>query len=295
MTKNCAYSGSLVEYINETLSKAQRLEIERHLETCESCQNDLGFWTTISDELQHEYEEISAPDDLFIQTLVKIRNDRGSGAILKRAFLLLKTQLRIIRQEIWLTSFLVTVLEVIAGMISGHGEIIQLLSPFVSAACLAQIYTPELDPAMEVEFASPTSPRQILLSRIVLSYGYNLLLAFTAHVCLYGFVQNAFIWEIILGWLGPMTFLSALALVLSMSFGMNMAIIISSSIWLFRILFSNYLGNIQEFFTDKVYGLILSINALWDEPGILLLLSLGLMAIAIIQVGRKNSTVLKNS
>jgi hypothetical protein len=216
-----------------------------------------------------------------------IRTPGDIASNIKHAFLLIQTQAKFIRHEIWLTSLLIMALGIIAGLISKHTEIMRILIPFVSAMCLAIIYTPDADPSFELILASPNSPRQILLARMVLTYGFNLVLAFLANICLIDLIPGGLLGQVILGWMGPMMFLSALALVLSLYFGFELAIFASYSVWLLQFATEFIFDNMQEVFTQQILNLISAFNQIWDEPYLLLMLSAVLTIFAIIQVNNK--------
>ena len=90
-----------------------------------------------------------------------------------------------------------------------------LISPIVAAIGVAFIYGPVVDPALEIELATPASTRLILLARLVLVFGFNLALGLMGSVVLAGLRSEVSLWPLVMTWLAPMAFLSALAFMLT--------------------------------------------------------------------------------
>jgi hypothetical protein len=119
----------------------------------------------------------------------------------------------------------------------------------------------------------------VLLARLALVYGYNLCLALAASVALLPVVPVRLLGGVIIGWLAPMTFLSALALVLSLLLGTTNAISIALGVWMAR-------GLASTMVSEEGVGVVLSrmaarYAAFWHEPALLLGLSLALLLGAI--------------
>lgn len=150
-------------------------------------------------------------------------------------FLLLRRQAALVRQGIWAASLIVLTLGVILTFLfPGTGvnsSLLALAAPVVAAGGIALVYGPENDPATELELATPVSPALILLARLVLVYGYDLALALIASVALWLAPDHLMLSQLILAWLAPMLFLSALALALSVIVNSQMAMIIAFSLW----------------------------------------------------------------
>jgi hypothetical protein len=136
-------------------------------------------------------------------------------------WLLLCAQVRVVRQEIWVASSLVMTLGVIVTLatrgpaVSHETLTMVLIAPLVAAAGLAFIYGPGVDPALEIELATPTSPRLVLLARLVLVFGFDLVLGLVGSLALALLRPDISLWPLVMAWLAPMTFLSALSLLIS--------------------------------------------------------------------------------
>ena len=130
--------------------------------------------------------------------------------------LLIRSQARVIQPEIWLATALVMTLGVFVTLATAqpHVTIESLpfvyIAPIVAAIGLAFLYGPGLDPASEIEVATPTSPRLVFLIRLMLVFGFNLGL---------GLIHTDFsVWPLIDSWLTPMACLSALTVMCSVLF-----------------------------------------------------------------------------
>jgi hypothetical protein len=131
-------------------------------------------------------------------------------------WLLLRSQLRVMRGEIWIASLLVMLFGTVITLTqSGEGASLEIIAPLVTAIGIAFIYGPDVDPMMEIQLATPVSPRLILLARLAAIFSFDLVLSLVASVVLVLFGDSAALWPLILSWLAPMAFLSALAFFLA--------------------------------------------------------------------------------
>ena len=141
---------------------------------------------------------------------------------LQSASLLLRAQLRVVRREIWLASLLIIALGALVTLSvygpesAGSALPLVIIAPLVAAIGVAFIYGPFVDPALEIELATPVSPRLVLMARLVLVFGFDLALGLTASVALIALRSDLSFWPLVMAWLAPMAFLSALAFLLTM-------------------------------------------------------------------------------
>ncbi len=198
--------------------------------------------------------------------------------------LLIRCQIPLISQSIWAASAIVLAIGVIVGVIYQRAGgtasyLLTLAAPIVAAVGIALLYGPEHDPATELECATPISPALILLARLVLVYSYDLLLALATSVVLWLLVGHIALSALILSWLAPMLFLSALALVLSVLWNSQGAIVIAFSLWGMRVLLLTHPRVLDDFagFSD----------ALWSNQGLLLGLTALCMGLAFFRVTRQ--------
>lgn len=199
---------------------------------------------------------------------------------LRGLLLLLRRQFPLIGHGIWAASLIVLILGMILTYLFPYAsgpstEVLALAAPIVAAAGIGLIYGPENDPATELECAAPTSPALILLARLVLVYGYNLALALVTSVLLWLMLGGVSVWPLVLSWLVPMFFLSALALALSVIWNSQAAIIMAFCAWGLHV-FDTLRGPLPALWQVS--------NALWSNQTVLLCLALLCLALAFVRV-----------
>ncbi len=197
--------------------------------------------------------------------------------------LLLRWQLRLIGHGIWAASLIVLVTGMILTYLFPYASgpstsLLALAAPIVAAAGIALIYGPENDPATELACAAPIAPALILLARLVLVYGYNLALALATSVMLWLMLGDVALWSLVLSWLAPMLFLSALALALSVLWNSQAAIIVAFSAWGLHVF---------DALHAPVPALWQVSNGLWSNQTLLLCLAGSFLALAFVRVFRQ--------
>jgi hypothetical protein len=155
-------------------------------------------------------------------------------------------QFRLIREEIWLASALVMVIGLLVTLVLSNAQSTPetlpfvFIAPIITAVGVAFLYGPEVNPALEIELAAPTTQRIILLARLTLIFAFNVVLSIVASVLLVAFNPNLSLGALIATWLAPMAFLSALALLLSIWFFNSLAgMMVSLFLWVVQVLKSN--------------------------------------------------------
>jgi hypothetical protein len=259
----------LPEYAAGGLSAELRNSIESHLETCDECKEDLALWQMVSTETWEAGKSITAPKEIVERALIQVHLFPRNQGLLRRGWVLLKSQFPLVRHELWPASAAIMIIGYIAAILVGKEVIIQVLAPLVAAASIAMVFGPTNDPACELMSSVPTSPRQILLARLSIVFGYNFFLALLASVCLIPIFPKIFLPELIISWLAPMTFISALALFLSIYFGTDNAIIAAYFVWILKYAlqgaFSVQLIQPHTGLADLLSGYSL----LWQQPAVL--------------------------
>ncbi|MCT9932733.1 hypothetical protein N5079_21245 [Planotetraspora sp. A-T 1434] len=151
-----------------------------------------------------------------------------------RAWTLLVMEARIPRRALWLTSALVMAVSV--GFVLAKRDaaelVLALVAPLIAGMGVAGSYGPERDDAFEVVAVTPTSPRVVLLARMTLVFGYDLMLALLASAVL-TVLHSAPVelMPLIAAWFGPMALLSALSLLLSVCWTAEGAIGVALAVW----------------------------------------------------------------
>jgi hypothetical protein len=269
----------LPQYAAGSLPDDERRMVERHLAGCPDCRADLALWKVVAAQVSATNREIKHPAGLIDGALAKVHSQPKPCPVFLRAWQLLRAQAPLVQRELWPASAAVIAIGLVLGIIMRNTGVIRVLAPLVAAASLAVLYGPEHDPAMELTLATPTSPWKVLLARLTLVFGYNLVLALAASLVLLAILPADLLGELILGWLGPMTFLSAIALVLSLWVGTGNAVTVAYMIWLVQFLPSRIL---QIPAISNTFGTVLTrYQGFWQTPLLLLLLSALLVAAAL--------------
>ncbi|MCP5100906.1 MAG: hypothetical protein GY943_35590 [Chloroflexi bacterium] len=146
---------------------------------------------------------------------------------------LLRAQLRVVRNEIWLGSAFVMSLGVVVTLAADRAALpFVLIAPMVAAVGITFLYGPENNPALEIELATAVSPRLILLARMALLFGIDLILGIGGSIILSLIHPDILLGSLIMTWLAPMAFLSALAFFLStISFEPLLGVMVSMILW----------------------------------------------------------------
>lgn len=155
-----------------------------------------------------------------LQRFLKTRRNITISHRLHLGWLVLCSQLRVVQYEIWAASALVMGLGFLVTLAYGLNNATEatlpfvLLAPIAAAAGVAFLYGPTVDPALEIELTTPVSPRQVLVARLVLVFGFDLLLGLTGSAILSIVCPDVTFWPLVSAWLAPMTFLASLAFLL---------------------------------------------------------------------------------
>ncbi|MBN1872870.1 MAG: hypothetical protein JXA33_01460 [Anaerolineae bacterium] len=265
------------------LSTAERNAVEEHLRACDVCRADLHLWQAVANEIRAHNTEIRMPDHLADRALAQIHARPSLQTAFLRAWQLLKAQALLIQYEVWPASAVVMLIGVVVALLAEKVGVIRFLAPLVAAASLAVIYGPEHDPATELALTTPTSPWKILLARLTLVSSYNLLLTLLASLALLTLIPPAMFGTLILEWLGPLTFLSALALLLSLWMHTSNAVTIVCSLWFIQYLYSSQFLGMWNMPAGWQVGFS-AYQQFWEMPGLLLLLSSLLFGAALVSV-----------
>ncbi len=166
------------------------------------------------------------------------RGFRGEVNRVAWAGLILRAQVQLVHPATWAASALVIALGALVTLIlyrpaqSGAELPLVIIAPLVAACGVAFLYGLETDPALELQLATPVAPRVILLGRLALLFGFNLLITLVCSVGLALTQTGISLAPLIAAWLAPMTFLSALAFLLSVIFFDSLAsVLISLLLW----------------------------------------------------------------
>lgn len=148
------------------------------------------------------------------------RESRLERALAWWPLLLLQAQLRVVRGELWLATGLVMLIGVIVTLATYNPATASLLpftilAPVMAALGVALLYDSDIQQMFELEDTTPVSARMLLLARLTLVFGFNLVTGIAGSITLALLRSDLSLWPLILSWLAPMTFLSAFAFFLS--------------------------------------------------------------------------------
>jgi hypothetical protein len=234
---------ALAAYAAGVLAGPERAAAEAHLLECASCRAELAGWAALA-------EATAKPDATPPDPAAAVRAALTRAALdpqapparprrLRFAAALLLAELRLVRPSVWVASVLVMACAVALALSGGSGAgatVLSLVAPLVAVAGVAGVYGPERDPAFEALAVTATSPRVVLLARVTLVFAYDLALAAEASAVVHLGGPHTGLVSLVTGWLGPMTLLSALCLLLAMWVGPNLAISVAGSLWVLRVL-----------------------------------------------------------
>lgn len=277
------YRDRLPFYAAGQLNEVERNELDRHLGTCADCRADLELWQAVGNEVRTTSFTVQAPAGLAERALRRVRAPSSFQRALQRTFNLLWIQAYLVRREMWPSSAILMLIGVAATLLAGKVILIHYLAPLVAAASLTVLFGPEHDPACELTLATPTSPWKVLLARLALVHGYNLLLTLVASLFLLLIIPPGVLWTFILGWLGPMTFLPALALLLSLWTGSGNSVAIVYGLWLLQFIHPDWL---PAALVNLLTPAMEAYRQFWARPVLLVVAGLVLLAIALWSAGK---------
>jgi hypothetical protein len=154
--------------------------------------------------------------------------------------LVLYSQLRLIQREIWTASAFTLALGVIVTLSVPSGAAVPfvILTPIVAAAGIAFLYDDTAAAMLDIEATTRANGRLLLLARLALVFGFDLCLALIGSIVLAFLRTDLSLMPLIMAWLAPMTFLSALAFVLSVTLMDTLAaMVFALALWVLHWLF----------------------------------------------------------
>jgi Putative zinc-finger len=304
----------LPPYAAGSLHGADRERVRAHLADCARCRADLAVWTAIADAAAprdatpSDTTDDAAPDDAAPDAARLVRavltrsaidgplDPPGHGSWTRRlryAAALVVAEARLIRLAVPVASALVMALGVLIVLaqaaadrpVPGAGVVLALVAPIVAAAGVAGTYRSGRDPAAELVAATPTAGRLLLLVRLALVFGYDLVLAVAASAALTAAGAGgaaaggpASLHGLIAAWFGPMALLSSVALLVAVRFGPDVALGAATGVWAVRVLAGGVFardGWPARFIVDA-----------WSTNAAVLAVSAGLGIAAVVLAGR---------
>jgi hypothetical protein len=271
-------------YTANQLDEAERFAFEKHLAGCAECQADLHFWKAVADEIIASDSAESPPAQLAERVLEQIHQPAASTRALRRAAQLLRSQVSLVQREMWPATASVMALGVIVAFVSRHVEFIYFIAPLIATASLSILFGPEYDPAHELALSTPTSSWKLLLARLSIVSAYNLVLVLLAMLVLMIAFPPALLGTLALGIFAPMTFLSMLALLLSIWIGTSNAIVITYVLWALQFIAYQSIG--EWIGSSLLTSFLFAYRDFWHSSMLLLLLSIPLLLITLWSANR---------
>jgi hypothetical protein len=271
----------LPAYAAGSLSDADRDRVRAHLAGCGRCRADLAAWqavaaavtpTATTGDRATDQAPGPPPDPAQMVRAVLTRSafaEPGFGAPgldlsdprppgrLRYLAAVVLAEARLIRLAVPVASALVMALGVAvvligaatdgagAGPRTAAGDLLALIAPIVAAAGVAGTHRSRRDPVAELVAAAPMSGRLLLLVRLTLVFGYDLVLALGASAVLAvaDTADTAASLNTLIGaWLGPMALLSSLSLLVAVRFGPDIALGTAVGLWALRVLAGGIFG-----------------------------------------------------
>ncbi|MGQ5262839.1 zf-HC2 domain-containing protein [Micromonospora sp. ZYX-F-536] len=275
----------LPAYAAGSLSGPDRDRVRAHLADCPRCRADLASWQAIAVAAA---PGATPPDPASLVRTVLSRSTiepivRRPPRRVRHLVALVAAEARLIRPAAPIASALVMALG--AGLVllrttAGADLMLSLIAPIVAAAGVAGTYRSRRDPAAELLAATPTSGRLLLLIRIALVFGYDLVLALGASAVLTatGAAGADGLNELVGAWLGPMALLSSVSLLIAVFLGPDTALGAAVGLWAVRVLAGGVL------IPDD--WLAWSIIGVWSTNAPVLLASAALAIVAVAISGR---------
>ncbi len=228
----CPNNEQIPFYVSGQMDPEEAAVVKKHIAVCAECREEQSFWMELSSVISTDDAAAVKPAGADVKAMAMIRERSVRFKTVRRTLALLKAQAYLVRREMWPATAGIMALGVIIVILSKEAVFLTFLAPLVAAASVAAIYGPQNDPASELSMSAPTSPWKILLARLTLVSGYNLMLALLSSFILMLVFPVEILGGLILSWLGPLTMLSALALMLSLWIGTGNAITISYGLWI---------------------------------------------------------------
>lgn len=256
--------------------------VESHLADCADCQDELAFWRELGAEINTSSAALPPPPDLAERALKQINAPSPLQRAWRQSAALLRSQFVLVRREMWAAAAAFMALVVIMALLSDHTGFLTGLAPMLAATTLAAIYGPQNDPASELALATPTSPWKILLARLSIVSAYNLVLSLAASLALLAIIPADLLGSIVLAWLGPLAFLSGLALLLSLWIGTANAITICYAAWLLHYIQPSEIFGAWAPSLQVWDAFLTAYRQFWESPILLLGLSAAVVALALV-------------
>lgn len=218
----------------------------RHSLDCATCATRARGWATIAQGAS----TASAAGAAVPARVLEGALDRIAATPVRRAPLpvrrgmrwgwqLLRAQVPLVRRSMAAATALMLLLGVVVLLSRSagrSGDVLSLMAPIAAAVGLSLIYGPEIDPPLELAVSTGTSPRLVLMARLVLVFGYDMALGVAATLLTLLCTTSTGFFALLLGWLGPMLLLSSLSFALAVLTRPAIGLSVALGLWALRLL-----------------------------------------------------------
>lgn len=284
----------LPAYLNGTASPADIDAIERHLGVCQSCHREYQEWLAIAQVTGGDLENAPQPSPTVLEGIwARIQGPEHlipgtpAPAISFGAhylWQLLLGQIPLVHRGIWLAAPVTIVIGLVVGLLASSPDRsaipLALIAPFLAAVSLALIYGPENAPSIELALSTPTAPRLVIIARMAIVFAYDLAVSLLATAVLVAVVGGTGLWPLISMWIGPMLFLSAFALAMSVRFGVQTAILASLILWTVRV----FALSEAQLRPESVSESVEMINNFWGSSPLLVAMFICMLFVTLVSI-----------
>lgn len=279
----------------DVLAGRQDAAAGAHAGACPRCTARLRLWREVRTAVRATAPmPVALPASVLAGALTRldavpaaepVRAHRGLGW----GWQLLRAQVPLVTRSLAAATALMLLLGVIVVRGSGAGrggEALSLLAPLAAALGLALIHGREVDPPLEITAALGTSVRTVLLARLVLVCGYDLLLGMAVTgVTVAASAASGGFGTLVGEWLGPMFLLASLSLLVAVCTRPAIGIGVALALWALRVLADIRLTGVAG---DRLGAARLqAIRAVWSTTLPILVVAAVLLALAIVVAPRR--------
>ena len=295
-------SNLLPAYLNGTLARGETAHVRQHLASCAACARELSSWGAVASAAPLAFEPAALPSLALMDAVwsqIDAPTARASFVPLalrryaRHVEQLARAQVRLIPRGIWIASALTLFGGVCLSLMvalsaqdargAAHAAIILgIFAPLVAAIGAAYVYGPQSDAGLELALATPTSPRLVLLTRLVLVVGYDMALALAGSLVLVIAGRASFA-AVVGVWIGPLLLLSSVSLVLSLLLSGVAAVTGAIVLWFSRLVSAAIASAGNMWLHHFGEPLV----AFWQTSPMLIGLALALVAFAVLYVPRQ--------